>query len=129
MTTARVHVLCWTLLIAAVGCPPPVAAAPARDRTAFQRRRLLGHYATLDGKTGFVLDRTVDPPRARLDSDSIVRVLAVQPSVRCCVEYRGGNFWVRVDKDSGAIVQFQGERQTEGVRVVRDGDADPLVLP
>jgi hypothetical protein len=107
---------------------PKVEMADSTHMTEFQKRRLLGHYSTIDGKTGFVLDRTVDPPRARLDGDPYVKILAVEPSVRCCVEYRAGGFWVRIDKDSGSIVQFQGAQQTDSVRVIRDADAVPLKL-
>ncbi len=108
---------------------PRVDVADSSHPTEFQQRRLLGHYSTIDGKTGFVLDRTVDPPRMRLDGDPYIKILAVRSSVRCCIEYAAGNFWVRIDKDSGAIVEFQGELQRDSVRVVRDADAQPLPLP
>ena len=107
---------------------PKAEVADGAHPTDFQKRRLVGHYSTIDGKTGFVLDRTVDPPRARLDGDPYVKVLAVQPSVRCCVEYQAGGIWLRVDKESGAIVQFQGAAQADSVRVIRDADAEPLQL-
>ncbi len=98
--------------------------------TTFQLRQLLGHYTTLDGKTGFVLDRTVDPPRARIDGDPYVKNLDVRPSIRCCVEYAAGGLWMRVDKDSGAILEFQGSLQRDrSVRVIRDADAAPLPTP
>jgi hypothetical protein len=108
---------------------PKVELADSNHLTEFQIRRLLGHYSTIDGKAGFVLDRTVDPPRVQLDGDPYVKVLGVNPSVRCCVEYNAGNFWVRIDNDTGAIVEFQGDPQHEGVRVIRDADAAPLQLP
>ncbi len=108
---------------------PRVEVADSNSLTEFQKRRLLGHYSTIDGKTGFVLDRTVDPPRVRVDGDRYVKNLAERPSVRCCVEYAAGDFWVRVDKDSGAIVEFQGALQRDAVRVIRDADAQPLPMP
>ena len=98
--------------------------------TTFQRRQLLGHYSTLDGKTGFVLDRTVDPPRLRFDGDPYVKNLDVRPSLHCCVEYAAGGLWMRVDKDTGAVVEFTGPLQTDrSVRVIRDADAEPLPTP
>jgi len=98
--------------------------------TTFQIKRLLGHYATLDGKTGFVLDRTVDPPRLRIDGDPYVKNLDVRPSIRCCVEYAASGLWMRVDKETGAVMEFTGPLQTErSVRVVRDADAAPLPEP
>jgi hypothetical protein len=108
---------------------PKFEVADSSHPTELQQRRLLGHYSTIDGKTGFVLDRTVDPPRMRLDGDPYIKILGVRPSVRCCIEYTAGNFWVRIDKDSGEIVEFEGELQRDPVRVVRDADAQPLPMP
>jgi hypothetical protein len=98
--------------------------------TTFQMRQLLGHYTTLDGKTGFVLDRTVDPPRARMDGDPYVKNLEVRPSIHCCVEYAAAGLWMRVDKDTGAVLEFVGSLQgARPVRVIRDADAVPLSTP
>jgi hypothetical protein len=109
---------------------PTVEVSRGVRVTTFQRRQLLGHYATLDGKTGFVLDRTVDPPRARIDGDLYVKNLDIRPSLRCCVEYAAGSLWLRVDKETGAVLEFVGPLQTErSVRVIRDADAEPLPVP
>jgi hypothetical protein len=89
---------------------PQVEVSRGVRVTTFQIRQLLGHYTTLDGKTGLVLDRTVNPPRARIDGDVYVKNLDVRPSLRCCIEY--------------------GPLQTDrAVRVIRDADAEPLPVP
>jgi hypothetical protein len=107
---------------------PVPEVADAQHLTKFQKRALLGHYSTEDGKSGFIFDRTTDPPKARLDGDQAAQVLSKQPSVRCCVELVSPDrrIWLRVDKESGDVVYFQGPMQHEGVSVVRDADADQL---
>jgi hypothetical protein len=102
--------------------------ADSQHLTSFQKRSLLGHYSTEDGRSGFILDRTSDPPKARLDGDKAAQTLAKQPSVRCCVELVSPDrrIWLRVDKESGDVVLFQGPSQHEGVPVLRDADADQL---
>ena len=102
--------------------------ADGEHLTDFQKSRLIGHYSTIDGKTGFVLDRTVDPPKARLDGDGTVHELARQGSVHGTFELVSdeGKIWLRVDAQSGEILLFDGPQQTEGVDVIRDADAKRL---
>lgn len=94
--------------------------------TKFQRTRLRGHYSTYDGMSGFIFDRSGPAPRARLDGSAAVEVLAERPSVTGAIELVGPNIWLRLDKETGSVLLFQGPKQHEGVRVVRDADADPL---
>ena len=102
--------------------------ADGKHLTEFQKSRLLGHYSTEDGKSGFVLDRTVDPPKARLDGDPTVRPLSKQGSVSGAYELVSADkkIWLRLDESSGEVLLFQGPKQTEGVRIIRDADAEQL---
>jgi hypothetical protein len=96
--------------------------------TDFQKDRLIGHYSTIDGKTGFVLDRTVDPPKARLDGDGTVHELAREGSVHGAFELVSADrkIWLRVAEESGEILLFDGPQQANGVDVIRDADAKRL---
>jgi hypothetical protein len=112
-----------------VGCAhkkPEVA--DGEHLTEFQKTRLLGHYSTIDGKSGFVLDRTVDPPKARLDGDGTVHELAKEGSVHGAIELVSSDrkIWLRIDDESGEVLLFDGPQQMNGVDVVRDADADRL---
>jgi hypothetical protein len=111
-----------------VPAPSPPEVADSRHPTQFQRRRLLGHYSTENGKSGFIFDRTVTPPKARLDGDGKIEPLSSRGSVQGAVEYVSGDHrvWLRVDKESGDVLLFQGPEEHEGVPVVRDADAEPL---
>jgi hypothetical protein len=93
--------------------------------TEFQKKRLLGHYSTMDGASGFILDRTKSPWKAKLDGTSAVLTLSGSPATYDTTEYRASNFWIRVDKN-GTVLLFDGPKQTEGVRVVRDANANQL---
>jgi hypothetical protein len=96
--------------------------------TDFQRHRLLGHYSTYDGATGFILDRTVTPWKAKLDGVGAVVRLHVRNHPRPDVtEYASDDHsvWLRID-ENGTVQGFQGPKQHEGVDVVRDADAKPL---
>lgn len=93
--------------------------------TDFQKKRLLGHYSTLDGTSGFILDRTKSPWKAKLDGTTTVLTLSGSPAVYDTTEYRAANFWIRVDKN-GTVQLFDGPKQTEGVRVIRDANANQL---
>jgi hypothetical protein len=126
------------LLAACGGAPPPPPTTGASDPkpevadsqnlTEFQKTRLLGHYSTEEGKHGFVLDRTAKPPRARLDGEQGYEELSEQGSVSGAVEYKSpsGKIWLRLDKESGDVLLFQGPGLTEGTRVIRDADAQQL---
>jgi hypothetical protein len=97
--------------------------------TEFQKKRLLGHYSTQDGGSGFILDRTVTPWRGKLDGTSkVVTLQETNTPRRGMKEYQSDDksIWVRVDTESGRVELFQGPKQHEGVRVVRDADADQL---
>jgi hypothetical protein len=122
-----------------LGCGGGTAAAPtpgtptakeevadSKHLTSFQRARLLGHYSTENGKSGFLLDRTGPAPRARLDGSTEVETLAERGSVAGAIELTSKHVWLRIDKESGDVLLFQGPQQTQGVRVVRDADAEPL---
>ena len=102
--------------------------ADGKHLTDYQVQQLLGHYSTENGRTGFVLDRTVDPPLARLDGDPAVRSLTRRGSVTGAFELISDDqtIWLRIDEESGRVLLFDGPQQTEGVRVVRDADAQRL---
>jgi hypothetical protein len=102
--------------------------ADGEHLTEFQKARLLGHYSTIDGKSGFVLDRTVDPPKAKLDGDGEVHTLAREGSVHGAFELVTDDrkIWLRIDEESGEILLFDGPQQTSGVQVTRDADAKRL---
>jgi len=126
----------------AVACGGNSSAAPATSPTSspeskevasggtlteFQKSRLLGHYSTRDGASGFILDRTVTPPRAKLDGTDKVCPLAESHGPFDTKEYRceDKTIWIRVDGE-GNVQLFQGPKQHEGVNVVRDADAKQL---
>jgi hypothetical protein len=106
---------------------PAGEVATGRTLTSFQRERLLGHYSTRDGATGFILDRTVDPPRAKLDGVDKVVTLEATPGRGRSTEYRSSDppMWMRIDEE-GEVLLFEGPKQHEGVAVRRDADAEQL---
>jgi hypothetical protein len=108
--------------------PPKEEVADGEHLTSFQLSALLGHYSTQDGRTGFVLDRTVEPPLARLDGDEKVRKLTRRGSVDGAFELISDDkaIWLRIEEESGTVLLFQGPQETEGVGVVRDADAERL---
>ena len=102
--------------------------ATGNTLTEFQKSRLLGHYSTQDGASGFILDRTGTPWKARLDGVAKVVTLAESNEPRRGVkEYKSedGSVWIRVE-ESGQVELFQGPKQHEGVRITRDADAEQL---
>ena len=115
---------------------PAKAAAPANVATGstltdFQKKRLLGHYSTVNGMSGFILDRTVSPWRAKLDGTTKFTTMYVSNTPkREETEYKSDDkatpIWLRVDNESGSVLLFQGPKEHEGVRVLRDADADQL---
>ncbi|MCP4449503.1 MAG: hypothetical protein GY811_29835 [Myxococcales bacterium] len=125
-------------MLAACGAPAPATSAPAaaqknevadgKNLTDFQKKRLLGHYSTYDGKSGFILDRTVDPPKAKLDGAPEVFELTRQGSVTGAYELVNPSteFWIRIDEESGSVLLFDGPQQNQGVDVTRDADAEQL---
>ena len=97
--------------------------------TEFQKTRLLGHYSTGDGASGFILDRTVTPWRAKLDGvKKVVTLKESNTPRRGEKEYTSDDrsIWIRVDTESGSLLLFQGPKQHEGVRIDRDADAEQL---
>ncbi len=97
--------------------------------TELQTTRLVGHYTTPNGKIGFILDRTSDPPRIRLDGDRYTLVMTPRPASKGWLDYVAGNLWVRLDETTGSILGFEGPNMREPSYVVRDADARPLDLP
>lgn len=106
---------------------PSGEVASGSTLTEFQKSRLLGHYSTEDGASGFILDRTVTPPKAKLDGTDKICALQESHGPLETKEYRcdDHSIWVRVS-ESGDVQLFQGPKQHEGVRVVRDADAKQL---
>jgi len=100
--------------------------ADGTHATEFQSARLLGHYSTPNGKVGFVLDRTSDPPKIRLDGDAFTLVLSSRQASRGWLEYVASNIWIRIDEETGRILSFVGPGMTDATRVIRDADAKPL---
>ncbi len=112
--------------------PPPdrhrEEIASGSGLTRFQRERLLGHYSTEDGRSGFILDRTVSPWKARLDGSNDVLILSQKrPGAYQTTEYLSEphRLWIRVGED-GEVQLMQGPTQHEGVNVIRDAGANPL---
>lgn len=93
--------------------------------TEYQKKRLLGHYSTRDGGSGFILDRTVTPWRAKLDGVPKWSPMSESSGPSDTKEYRTDTIWIRVDNE-GNVLLFQGPKQTDGVRVSRDADAEQL---
>jgi hypothetical protein len=108
---------------------PPQEVATGNTLTDFQKRRLLGHYSTMDGASGFILDRTVSPWRGKLDGvTKTVTLTESNTPHRGEKEYTSDDrsIWIRVDTESGEVLLFQGPKQHEGVRIQRDADAAQL---
>lgn len=107
--------------------PESKEVATGNTLTEFQKKRLLGHYSTNDGASGFILDRTVTPPRGKLDGTDKICPLTESNGPFDTKEYRcdDHSIWIRVDGE-GNVQLFQGPKQKEGVRVVRDADANQL---
>jgi hypothetical protein len=102
--------------------------ADSTHRTEFQSSRLVGHYSTPNGKVGFVLDRTADPPKIRLDGDTYVLVLSPRQASKGWVELVASNVWIRIDEGTGRILSFSGPGMKDSSFVVRDADARPLAV-
>jgi hypothetical protein len=103
--------------------------ATGNTLTDFQKRQLLGHYSTEDGASGFILDRTVTPWRAKLDGTNKTVTLKLSNTPRRGEsEYKSddGTIWIRVDDESGRVLLFQGPKQHQGVNITRDADAEQL---
>jgi len=105
--------------------------ATGSSLTEFQKKRLIGHYSTVNGMSGFILDRTVSPWRAKLDGTNKVTTMYVSNTPKHEeTEYKSDDksvgIWLRVDNESGSVLLFQGPKEHEGVRVLRDADADQL---
>jgi len=99
----------------------PAGKAP-RVLTDFQKSRLLGHYSTLDGRRGFVLDRLAEPVKVRLDGESTVHSLKERYSQWMWLDYlsEDGKIEIRTKQDSGEVIKLNY------ADVVRDADARPL---
>lgn len=100
--------------------------ADSTHPTEFQSSRLVGHYSTPNGKVGFVLDRTADPPKIRLDGDTYVLVLSPRQASKGWLELVASNIWIRIDEGTGRILSFSGPGMKDSSFVVRDADARPL---
>jgi hypothetical protein len=123
----------FALAITASGCGKTAAekepeVATGKQPTEFQKSRQIGHYSTLDGTSGFILDRTQDPWIARLDGTDANEPLVWHGAKHESTDYISPNHkvWLRVAKESGTVMLFQGPNQHEGVRVTRDADAKSL---
>lgn len=119
--------------------PPPIATAKveievhAERETAdsvhpthFQMSRRVAHYSTPNGQTGFVIDLTSEPVRARVDGSAYVLELTPRRGSRGVVEYVAGSYWFRVSEETGEVVLFAGPTTRGATPVVHDADAEPL---
>ncbi len=105
--------------------------ATGNTLTEFQKGRLLGHYSTENGDSGFILDRTVTPWRAKLDgTNTVVTMTKTNTPRRGEEEYtsedKDKTIWIRLNVESGQLLFFQGPKQREAVRITRDANADQL---
>ena len=81
---------------------------------------LIAHYATIDGSTGFVLDRSRDEPALKFDSSLEIFVLVDVPGPRGDTIYKLDNgFAVLRHTNLGGMILFDDLRP-EGRPVVRD---------
>jgi hypothetical protein len=103
--------------------------ADGTHATEFQSSRLVGHYSTPNGRTGFVLDRTSDPPKIKMDGDAYTLVLSPRQASKGWLEYVAANIWIRIDEQTGRILSFTGPGMTDSSFVVRDADAKTLSVP
>ena len=122
------------VLLATAACGTPAAPANApeiatgKEPTEFQKSKMVGHYSTLDGATGFIVDRTQDPIVVRLDGTAANEPLVWHGAQHESIDYQSPSkkVWLRVLKESGDVMLFQGPKEHEGVRVTRDADAKSL---
>jgi hypothetical protein len=103
--------------------------ADGTHATEFQSSRLVGHYSTPNGKVGFILDRTSDPPKIKMDGDAYTLVLAPRQASKGWLEFVASNIWIRIDEQTGRILSFTGPGMTDSTFVVRDADAKALSTP
>jgi hypothetical protein len=110
------------------GAPKEPEVATGTEPTSFQRSKLVAHYSTLDGATGFVIDRTADPIVVRLDGTATNEPLVWHGALHESIDYQSPDkkVWLRVRKETGDVMLFQGPKEHEGVRVTRDADAKTL---
>ncbi len=110
------------------GLPMEPEVATGNEPTEFQKSKMIGHYSTLDGATGFVIDRTRDPIVVRLDGTAVNEPLVFEGARLESIDYQSPSkkVWLRVRKESGDVMLFQGPKEHEGVRVIRDADAKTL---
>jgi hypothetical protein len=120
------------LTLAATACGKSTAKEPevatGKEPTAFQKSKMIGHYSTIDGATGFIIDRTQDPIVVRLDGTTENEPLIWHGAKHESIDYQSPSkkVWLRVGKESGDVMLFQGPKEHEGVRVTRDADAKSL---
>jgi hypothetical protein len=108
------------------GPPGPITCPPGSSGQAEGKVRL-GHYSVVDGSAGFVLDQTASPPRLKRDgSDEIVELESKPAEGRSLVELvnDAADVWIRVD--GPAQLLYQGPEHHQGMRTVRDANAEPL---
>jgi len=88
----------------------------------------IGHYSSVNGLAGFVLDRLGTPIKLRLDGSEEIWALAVVPAPLNAVSLKrdDGSYVLRID-DRGNITFFDATF-FNGVKVVRDQDAQSLAI-
>jgi hypothetical protein len=124
--------LAASLPLAAVACGKAAAHEPeiatGKEPTDFQKSKMVAHYSTIDGTTGFIIDRTQDPIVVRLDGTAENEPLIWHGALHESIDYQSPSkkVWLRVRKESGDVMLFQGPKEHEGVRVTRDADAKSL---
>jgi hypothetical protein len=108
---------------AAAAARPPL---PKKDQSVDVKMRL-GHFASGDGVMTFVLDRQGDKV-AKLRYDGSKEIIQLEPrqgpSGRIDYVREGQGVLLHVYSDGGVLIYHRD--RPDGVRVSRDGDADPL---
>jgi hypothetical protein len=101
------------------------SAGPAADAGPPSR---IGHYSTVNGLAGFVLDRLGTPVKLRMDGSDEILALAAEYGSGDAVSLRRDDGWsiLRID-DRGDLTMFT-EAFRHGVRVIRDQVAQPLAI-
>jgi len=120
---------CTAISVAA----PPVPAAGAAQLDAAQQTRLrLGHYASGDGLTGLVLDRTGSPVKLHVDGrPEIIALLPAGPATGAfdTVQLENGLGRTIIEVNGNGGVRYFADGQGEGVAMYRDGHASQLPDP
>lgn len=104
------------VLLFALACFGPAAADSSR----------IGYFRSLDGGTGFVLDRSGETPKQRYDGSSEIILLDTAPAARGDTIYKQADGLIVLRETPYGAMTLYSKRYSKGVAVVRLSDAVPL---